>query len=131
MTDIMILDGARRLPRADILIKNREPGLFSNFSTTQLGGKAIAATLANSDVDPELVGHCVMGMAQHSHRDSIYAAMGRAWRGGLAADGPALTVARICGSGAEAVAVGAEMMLAGVRHDEQRGASVCICTCFS
>ena len=40
MTDIMILDGARRLPRADILIKNREPGLFSNFSTTQLGGKA-------------------------------------------------------------------------------------------
>jgi acetyl-CoA acetyltransferase family protein len=33
---------------------------------------------------------------------------------------PALTVARICGSGAEAVAVGAEMMLAGVRHDTER-----------
>ena len=39
------------------------------------------------------------------------------WRGGLGDDVPALTVARICGSGAEAVAVGAEMMLAGVRHD--------------
>jgi acetyl-CoA acetyltransferase family protein len=33
---------------------------------------------------------------------------------------PALTVARICGSGAEAVAVGAEMMLAGIRHDRER-----------
>jgi acetyl-CoA acetyltransferase family protein len=43
-----------------------------------------------------------------------------AWRGGLADDVPALTVARICGSGAEAFAVGAEMILAGVRHDEKR-----------
>lgn len=124
MTDIMILEGARRLPRADILIRNREPGLFSRFSTTQLGGMAIAATLSDSAVDSGLIGHCVMGMAQHSHRDSIYGAKGMAWRGGLAETVPALTVARICGSGAEAVAVGAEMMLAGVRHDSARPFSV-------
>ena len=43
--DIVILDGARRTPRADILIDNREPGLFERFSTTALGGLAIAATL--------------------------------------------------------------------------------------
>jgi len=117
---IVILDGARRLPRADILINNREPGLFSRFSTTQLGGKAIAATLEHSAVEKEQVGHVVMGMAQHSHRDSIYGAKGMAWRGGVGRDVPALTVARICGSGAEAVAVGAEMILAGVRHDVER-----------
>jgi len=117
---IVILEGAKRIPRADILIKNREPGLFSRFSTTQLGGMAIEATLENTPIDKGLVGHVVMGMAQHSHRDSIYAAKGMAWRGGLGKDVPALTVARICGSGAEAVAVGAEMMLAGVRHDEER-----------
>ena len=121
---IVILEGAKRIPRADILIRNREPGLFSRFSTTQLGGMAIDATLENTEVDKDLVGHVVMGMAQHSHRDSIYAAKGMAWRGGLAEDVPALTVARICGSGAEAVAVGAEMMLAGVRHDEDRPFSV-------
>ena len=121
---IMILDGARRIPRADILINNRQPGLFSAYTTTQLGGKAVAATLEHTDVDQALVGHCVMGMAQHSHRDSIYAAKGMAWRGGLAKDVPALTVARICGSGAEAVAVGAEIMLAGVRHDHDRPFSV-------
>lgn len=117
---IVILDGGRRTPRADILINNREPGLFSRFSTTQLGGKAIAATLENTAVDKGLIGHVVMGMAQHSHRDSIYGAQGMRWRGGLGNDVPALTVARICGSGAEAIAVGSEMILAGVRHDKDR-----------
>jgi acetyl-CoA acetyltransferase family protein len=117
---IVILDGARRTPRADILINNKEPGLFSRFTATQLGGLAIKATLEHTPVDKKLIGHVVMGMAQHSHRDSIYAAQGMAWRGGLDDDVPALTVARICGSGAEAVAVGAEIMLAGVRHDRKR-----------
>lgn len=117
---IVILDGARRTPRADILVDNKSPGLFSRFSATQLGGLAIRATLANTPVDAGHIGHVVMGMAQHSHRDSIYAAKGMAWRGGLGKDVPALTVARICGSGAEAVAVGAEMILAGVRLDEER-----------
>ncbi len=117
---VVILDGGQRTPRADILVDNQKPGLFSRFTTTQLGGMAIEATLAETPIDKELIGHVVMGMATHSHRDSIYAAQGMRWRGGLGDDVPALTVARICGSGAEAVAVGAEMMLAGVRHDHAR-----------
>jgi acetyl-CoA acetyltransferase family protein len=117
---IVILDGGRRTPRADILVNNREPGLFSRFSTTQLGGMAIKATLGETGLDTGLVGHCVMGMAQHSHRDSIYGAKGMAWRGGLDESVPALTVARICGSGAESIAVGAEMITAGLRHDKKR-----------
>jgi acetyl-CoA acetyltransferase family protein len=121
---IVILDGGRRTPRADILVDNKAPGLFSRFTTTQLGGKAIGATLANTKIDPGLVGHVVMGMAQHSHRDSIYGAQGMRWRGGLGKDVPALTVARICGSGAEALCVGAEMILAGLRHDDARPFSV-------
>ena len=117
---IVILDGGRRTPRADILIDNKSPGLFSRFTTTQLGGFSIAGTLANTQIDPGLIGHVVMGMAQHSHRDSIYGAQGMRWRGGLGKDVPALTVARICGSGAEAICVGAEITLAGLRHDEDR-----------
>jgi acetyl-CoA acetyltransferase family protein len=119
-TSVVILDGARRTPRADILIDNKAAGLFTNYSSTQLGGMAIRATLEHTEVDNNMIGHVVMGMAGHSHRDSIYAAQGMRWRGGLGNDVPALTVARICGSGAEAVAVGSEMMLAGVRHDESR-----------
>ena len=117
---IYILDGGKRTPRADILINNKIPGLLSDFSTTQLGGLAIEGTLAHTDIDPSLIGHVVMGMAQHSHRDSIYGAQGMRWRGGLGQDVPALTVARICGSGAEAVAIGAEIMAAGLRHDQAR-----------
>ena len=119
-TPIVILDGGRRTPRADILVNNSSPGLFSRFSATQLGGMAVASALEQTDIDPGLIGHVVMGMAQHTHRDSIYAAQGMRWRGGLGDDVPALTVARICGSGAEAIAVGSEMMLAGVRHDRER-----------
>ena len=117
---IVIVDGGRRLPRADLLVDNKEPGLFSRFSTTQLGGMAIRAALERSRVGRDRVGHVVMGMAQHSHRDSIYAAQGMRWRGGLPSDVPALTVARICGSGAEALAVGAEIITAGLRHDPTR-----------
>lgn len=117
---VMILEGARRLPRADILIHNKAPGLLSDFSATQLGGLAVEATLKRTAVPAELIGHVVMGMAQHSHRDSIYGAQGMRWRGGLPDDVPALTVARICGSGAEALSVAAELMLAGLRHDAAR-----------
>ncbi|HET9596250.1 MAG TPA: thiolase family protein [Anaeromyxobacteraceae bacterium] len=117
---IVIVDGGRRLPRADLLRDNKEPGLFSRFSTTQLGGMAIRAAVARSGVARDRIGHVVMGMAQHSHRDSIYAAQGMRWRGGLPHDVPALTVARICGSGAEALAVGAEIITAGLRHDPAR-----------
>jgi acetyl-CoA acetyltransferase family protein len=119
-SSIVIVDGGRRLPRADILVNNREPGLFSRYSATQLGGMAIRAALAHSEVPTGRIGHVVMGMAQHSHRDSIYAAQGMRWRGGLPHDVPALTVARICGSGAEALAVGSELILAGIRHDAAR-----------
>ena len=122
---LVILDGARRTPRADILVDNQSPGLFSRFSTTQLGGMAIRGTLEHTGIDPALVGHVIMGMAQHSHRDSIYGAQGMRWRGGLGQDVPALTVARICGSGAESVAVGCEMILAGLRHDTARPFVVC------
>ncbi len=38
---IFILDGGRRLPRADILHNNKGPGLFTRFTTTQLGGMAV------------------------------------------------------------------------------------------
>lgn len=119
-TGIVLLDGGRRLPRADLLVNNKAPGLYSRFSTTQLGGMAIEATLAHTRIDKGLIGHVVMGMAQHSHRDSIYGAQGMRWRGGLGNDVPALTVARICGSGAEALATACDMATAGLRHDEDR-----------
>jgi acetyl-CoA acetyltransferase family protein len=123
-TSVVLLDGGRRLPRADMLIDNKKPGLFSGFSATHLGGLAVKAALDHTTIDPGLIGHVVMGLAEHSQRDSIYGAQGMRWRGGLPHDVPALTVARICGSGVEAIAVASEIMLAGLRHDADRPFSV-------
>ncbi len=117
---IVVLDGGRRLPRADILHNNKGPGLFTRFTATQLGGLAVKAALDHTPIDKKLIGGVVMGMAAHSHRDSIYGAQGMKWRAGIGFDVPALTVARICGSGAEAISVASEMALAGLRHDEAR-----------
>jgi hypothetical protein len=64
---------------------------------------AIGATLEHTGFDRSLVGHVVMSMAAHSHRDLICGAQGMRCRGGLGSDVPALTVAGICGSGAEEV----------------------------
>jgi hypothetical protein len=80
VADTMKFSGAftapRRTPRADIRENNRAPGFFSRFSTTQLGGMAIGVTLEYTGADRSLVGHVVMGMAAHSHRDLICGAQG-------------------------------------------------------
>ncbi len=108
---IVILNGGKRTPRADILINNRDEGLFHGYTTNQLGGIAIRATLSNSGVKGEEIGHVVMGNALESHRDSIYAARGMAIEGGLPYEVPALTVRRICGSGAQSIVNAAQMLL--------------------
>lgn len=108
---IVVLDGGRRTPRADILIDNKLPGLFHRYTTNQLGGFAIKATLEASRVSHEHIGHVIMGNALESHRDSIYAARGMALAAGLPYEIPALTVRRICGTGTQAIVNGAHMAL--------------------
>ena len=57
---IVILDGGRRLPRADILHNNKGPGLFTRFTATQLGEltttqvRALTPALLNSLTATEL-----------------------------------------------------------------------------
>ena len=116
---IVILDGGRRLPRADILVNNRDPGLLHSFTTNQLGGMAIRATLGATGIAAERLGHVVMGNALESHRDSIYGARGMAIEGGVPWETPALTVRRICGSGAQAIVNAAQMLLLGDHPPER------------
>ncbi|MCB1050634.1 MAG: thiolase family protein [Acidobacteria bacterium] len=100
---LVILDGGRRTPRADILHENKRPGKFASLSTNQLGGIAIKATLEHSGVSPDQIGHVIMAQALESHRDSIYAARIMALEAGIPKEVPALTVRRLCGSGAQAI----------------------------
>ena len=57
-TSVVLLDGGRRLPRADMLIDNKKPGLFSRFSATHLGGMAVKA--ASDLIRAHLAGQAVI-----------------------------------------------------------------------
>ncbi len=116
---VVILDGGKRTPRADILVKNKFPGLFHRYTSNQLGAHAIKAAVETTGVDVDTIGHVVMGNALESHRDGIYAARGMALDAGLPREIPALTVRRICGSGAQAIVNGAHQVLLG-DHDKGR-----------
>jgi len=116
---IVILDGGRRLPRP------------TSWSTTTAG--ALRALLDHPArrvgdqgqpprtprIDPTLIGHVVMGLARHSHATRSTAPKECAGAGASATTVPALTVARICGSGPRRCGR-PEMILAGLRHDVAR-----------
>ncbi|EKE44262.1 acetyl-CoA acetyltransferase, cytosolic 1 [Oceaniovalibus guishaninsula JLT2003] len=93
MTDIAILS-ARRTPMGAL------QGALAAASAPELGGRAIAAALADADdpnVDEVLMG-CVLpaGLGQAPARQAAFA-------GGLDDSVPALTLNKMCGSGMQAV----------------------------
>jgi acetyl-CoA acetyltransferase family protein len=100
-------------------VNNRDPGLLHSYTTNQLGGMAIRATLEAGGIAPERLGHVIMGNALESHRDSIYGARGMALEGGVPWDVPALTVRRICGSGTQAIVNAVQMLLLGDMPDDR------------
>lgn len=77
-------------------------GSLKGTPATDLGAAAIAATLARARLDHRKVDTVVMGnviQAGNRMNPSRQASIG----GGVAVEAPALTVNRVCGSGAQAV----------------------------
>jgi len=78
-------------------------GSLKDTPATALGSHVIAATIARSRLDPLLVDSVVMGnviQAGNRMNPARQAAIG----GGLPVEAPAMTINRVCGSGAQAVA---------------------------
>lgn len=87
-------------------------GALKDMPATALGAAAIAATLARAGLDPAAVETAVMGnvvQAGNRMNPARQAAIG----GGLPVSVPALSVNRVCGSGAEAIATVARDIRAG------------------
>ncbi|MBI4427188.1 MAG: thiolase family protein [Candidatus Magasanikbacteria bacterium] len=110
---VVIIDGGKRTPRADILHENRSPGLFSGFTTNQLGAMALKAVITPLANLLDKFGHVIAGTVGDSHRESWYGARHVGLLAGLPEDVPALTVQRLCGSGAEAIVQGTMKLLLG------------------
>src|SRR5262249_59978408 len=79
---------------------------------TDLGGKVIGATLRRSGLDASAVGSVVMGNvieAGNKMNPARQAALG----GGVPVSVPAMTLNRVCGSGAQAIVTAAQQIATG------------------
>src|SRR5512141_2567761 len=99
--EIVVLDGART-PMAD------DNGVFSDVSAIDLAVVAAKEAMRRSGVEPTAIDHVIFGNALQTSADAIYGARHVALKAGVPKEVPALTVNRLCGSGFEAIAQGAD-----------------------
>jgi acetyl-CoA acyltransferase 2 len=105
-TDVVFLSG-RRTPFGSF------GGSLRSYSANDLGVFAAKAALESAGVPAEAVGHVVFGNALQTSADAIYLARHVGLRAGVPIATPALTLNRLCGSGFQAIATGAEQILLG------------------
>ncbi|WP_024279140.1 acetyl-CoA C-acetyltransferase [Xanthobacter sp. 126] len=90
-------------------------GTLKGTPATELGAIAVRETLRRSGLDPASIGTVVMGnVIQAGNR--MNPARQAAIHGGLPVEVPAMTVNRVCGSGAQAVVTAALEIAAGVHE---------------
>ncbi len=90
-------------------------GSLKNVPATVLGGLVIRALLSRSQLDPAKVESLIMGQViQAGSKMNPSRQAGVA--GGLPVEVPAMTVNRVCGSGAQAIAGAAQEIWAGFIH---------------
>jgi acetyl-CoA acetyltransferase family protein len=105
-TDVVIVAGART-PMA------RYTGAFSDVSAIDLAAHASKEAIRRSGVDAAEFDHAVFGNVMQTSADAIYGARHVALKAGLKNETPAVTVNRLCGSGIEAIAQAAQLLLLG------------------
>jgi acetyl-CoA C-acetyltransferase len=87
-------------------------GALKNTPATVLGAAAIGATLARTELDPARVDTVVMGNVIQAG-NKMNPARQAAINGGVPVAAPAMTVNRVCGSGAQAIASAAQEIWLG------------------
>lgn len=88
-------------------------GKLKSLTATELGAHAAKAAIAESKIDPKLIGTSVFGNVAQTSADAAYIARHIGLLAGLGTDSAALTVNRLCGSGFQAVVSGAFELLHG------------------
>src|SRR2546428_2354381 len=106
MKDIVIIDGARTA-------FGTYGGELRDTSATDLGVVAAKAALEKSRVDPNRIDHVIFGNVLQTTGDAIYFARHVGLKSGVPKEVPALTVNRLCGSGLQAILLGANEIRLG------------------
>lgn len=95
-------------------------GSLKQYSANELGAFAARAALERAGVAAERVDHVIFGNALQTSADAIYLARHVGLKAGVPVEVPAMTLNRLCGSGFQAIASGAEQIMLGE-------AQVCLC----
>jgi acetyl-CoA acetyltransferase family protein len=104
--DIVIVAGARTAFA-------RYNGAFKDLTAIELGAAAAREAIRRAGVDPAEFDHVVFGNVSQTSSDALYGARHVGLKAGLKKETPALTVNRLCGSGMEAIAQAAHLILLG------------------
>src|SRR5437879_2072539 len=106
MKDIVIIDGARTA-------LGTYGGQLRETSATDLGVVAAKATRQRSKVDPKQIYHVIFGNVLQTSGDAVYFARHIGLKSGVPKEVPALTINRLCGSGLQAILLGAQEIQLG------------------
>lgn len=88
-------------------------GALKDIAPTELAAKVVCQSLQRSRLNPEMIGHVVMGNVIQTEPRDMYLSRVAAVRGGVPVKAPALTVNRLCGSGLQAILTAADLITHG------------------
>ncbi len=88
-------------------------GALKSVSALKLGSAALKGAFDKAGVAPGDLDHVVFGNALQTSPDAIYAARHVSLGAGIPHETPALSVARICGTGIQSVVSGAQLIMLG------------------
>jgi acetyl-CoA C-acetyltransferase len=104
--DVVILGGTRTAIGAF-------GGALAGVAPTALAAAVAREAMARSGVEPGLIGHTIFGHVINTEGRDMYLGRVAAVDAGIPPEAPALTVNRLCGSGAEAIAGIAQHIMLG------------------
>src|SRR5881397_1278069 len=106
MKDIVIIDGARTA-------FGTYGGALRDTSATDLGVIAAKGALDRSKVDAKKIDQVIFGNVLQTSGDAVYLARHIGLKSGIPKEVPALTINRLCGSGLQAILLGAQEIQLG------------------
>ena len=88
-------------------------GALASLAPTTLGSIVAKAAMERSCVEPSQIGHVVFGHVINTEPRDMYLSRVAAMDAGIPQETPALTVNRLCGSGAQAIVSAAQHLMLG------------------
>ena len=106
MKEIVVLGGARTA-------FGTYGGALRDVSATDLGIVAATGALERSKVAPDKIDHVIFGNVLQTSGDAVYLSRHIGLKSGVPKEVPALTINRLCGSGLQAILLGAQEIQLG------------------